>query len=114
MMLVRELGEDLLVGQAMPRHWLGSGKRVEVRRAPTVFGPLSLAIESEADRGRINVTIDPPARRPPRSILLRLRHPRSRPIQAVTVNGVASDWFTGDTVTLTPADGPMTVEVTYR
>jgi len=114
MMLVRELGEDLLVGQAMPRHWLGSGKRVEIRRAPTVFGPLSLAIESEADRGRINVTIDPPARRPPRSILLRLRHPRSRPIQAVTVNGVASDWFTGDTVTLTPADGPMTVEVTYR
>lgn len=87
-MLLQERDDDVLViAQATPRAWLEDGKRIEVRRAPTYFGPVSFTIESQAARDILTATLDLPDRRQPETLLVRFRHPRSRPIQSVQVDG---------------------------
>jgi hypothetical protein len=87
-MLVRETDDNaLLLGQAAPRAWLADGKKIEVRRAPTYFGPLSMTIDSQAASGRILADIEMPGRGRPGALLVRLRHPENRRIRSVTVNG---------------------------
>jgi hypothetical protein len=113
-MLVREEGRNLILAQATPRHWLAAGKKLEVLDAPTFFGKLSYSIHSEEGDGKMTVTLVPPTRRPPRTIVLHLRHPdEGRTIQSVTVNGVPSNAFQKDTVTLTNLDAPSTIEARY-
>jgi hypothetical protein len=87
-MLVREVDAGtLLVGQATPRKWLEDGKKIEVERAPTYFGNLTYTIESRAAARRISAAVELEARRAPQTLLVRLRHPESKPIRSVTVNG---------------------------
>ena len=58
-----------------------------VRRAPSHFGMVSYEILSDVEAGKITATFDLPSRRPPRTVRLRLRHPRAARIRAVEVNG---------------------------
>ncbi len=89
-MLIHEWDNDtLLLGQATPRKWLEDGNKIEIERAPTYFGSLSLVIESQANSGKITATIRTPDRHRPGVLLVRLRHPQSKLIQSVTVNGQA-------------------------
>jgi hypothetical protein len=113
-MLLREDGEDLIIGQAIPRHWLAPGKRIDVVRAPTAFGPTSFTIESEANRGRLTVFIEPPVRKAPRSIKVRLRHPERLPILGVDAKYMPQIRFERETVTLANVREPIRVEVRYR
>ena len=78
----------------MPRAWLADGKRVAVERAPTYFGPASIALESAADRGWITAHVEFEGDRRPNTVLVRLRHPDRKPIRSVTVNGV--EWMDFD------------------
>jgi len=87
LMFVRENGEDLYLGQAIPRYWLSNGKNIGIDNAATYFGPLSLQIKSESDNGRITAQLIPPERNSPKNIYLRLRHPDSRLLRSVTLNG---------------------------
>lgn len=87
LMFVREDGEDLVLGQALPRDWLRDGRICEIERAPTYFGPVSLRIMSQAADDRIVVRFVPPDRNPPRRVLVRLRHPEGKPLRSATVNG---------------------------
>jgi len=90
-MLIHELDDDtLLLLQATPRKWLEDGKTIEVERAPTHYGRLSMKIESQALSNKLLAQIDMPDRRYPHNLLVRLRHPRRQPIKSVTVNG--RDW----------------------
>jgi hypothetical protein len=92
LMFVREAGEDLYLGQAIPRYWLREGNEIGIRNAATHFGPMSLAYQSSAHRGKtITVQFDPPRRNPPKTIYLRLRHPEAKPIKNVTINGKPYD-----------------------
>jgi hypothetical protein len=87
-MLVHELSDDMLwLLQATPRKWLEDGKRIEVQRAPTYFGRLSMKVESRVALGSIAVEIDMPDREAPRVLFVRLRHPQGKPIRSATVNG---------------------------
>jgi hypothetical protein len=87
-MLIHELDDgSLLLLQATPRKWLEDGKRIEVQRAPTCYGRLSMKVESHAASGSITVEIDVPDREVPRVLFVRLRHPQAKPIRAATVNG---------------------------
>ena len=92
-MFVHERGDDLYLGQAIPRYWLAEGSTVGIQRAASYFGPLSLRIQSQADRGQINALVTPPERNRPKTIYLRLRHPQAKPIQSVTLNGARYDRF---------------------
>ena len=90
-MLIHELDDDtLLLLQATPRKWLEDGKTIKIDRAPTYYGRLSMKIDSHAASNRILAQINMPERKHPRSLIVRLRHPRGQPIKSVTVNG--QDW----------------------
>jgi hypothetical protein len=93
LMFVDERGSDLYLGRAIPRYWLTDGRSVGIERAASHFGPLSLRIASRTDKGEIEAVIDPPKRNPPQNIYLRLRHPKGKPIQGVTLNGKPYDRF---------------------
>jgi len=90
-MLVREVDENtLMIGQATPRAWLQNGKRITVKDAPTWFGKVSFEVESQAESGTIRASVQLQSREPLNTILLRLRHPDSRPLRSVTMNG--AEW----------------------
>ena len=82
---VREEGEALLLGQAVPREWLSPGQRCGLERAATWFGPTSVVYTGGADE--IAAAVAGPQRNPPQQIRLRFRAPGQRPIASVTVNG---------------------------
>lgn len=87
-MLVHEQDDGALVlARATPRAWLSDGKTIEVERAPTYFGTVSLEIESRAASGSIRAEIGMPSRSRPKTLLVRLRHPEAKALRSVTVNG---------------------------
>jgi hypothetical protein len=87
--LINEFGDDtLLIGQAIPRAWLQAGKQIEVKNAPTFFGPVSLTIEGE-NSNQIKATVEISDRNLPRQLLVRFRHPQEKPIRSVVVDGEA-------------------------
>jgi hypothetical protein len=112
-MLVREEGDTLVLAQAVPRPWLEGGKEIRVDDAQTFFGKLAFSIKSHDGAAGITVAIDPPVKQPPKAIVVYLRHPAEKAIRSVTVNGVATKDFSKDTVTLSSAKGPTTIEVQY-
>jgi len=113
-MLLREDGDALWIGQAIPRPWLENGKEVRVENAPTLFGKTAYSIQSENNAREMTVNLDPPAESPPRRIYLRLRQPDHRRIRSVLVNG--SPWrdFQGETVTLVGLKGHSVIQVKYE
>ena len=86
-LLVMEDGDSLWLARATPRAWLEQGRTIAVKNAPTHFGTVNYEVVSAAEHGKILATVDIPSRNPPKSVLLRLRHPKALPIQSVTVNG---------------------------
>jgi hypothetical protein len=115
-LLVMEDGPSLWVARATPRAWLEQGRKVAVRNAPTCFGALTYEIVSDADHGRITATVEIQSRHPPRSILLRFRHPQAAPIKSVQVNGKRWTRFNQDKeiIELVGLTGTATVTATYR
>ncbi len=128
--LVLEDGPTLHLLAGTPRHWLAPGNTIEVRRAPTWFGPVSLTAQAgappasategpspattrpnasapvaapasaPAGLGEIRVTVDPPTRRPAQ-IVLHLRPPAAwGPLRTVEVNGRPWADFTEETIRL--------------
>jgi hypothetical protein len=93
LVFVHEDGDDLYLGQAIPRYWLTDGRNVGIERAASYFGPLSLRITSEVGQGRIKAVVTPPTYDRLKHIYLRLRHPEGKPIKSVTLNGKAYDRF---------------------
>jgi hypothetical protein len=87
LMFVNEQGQDLYLGQAIPRYWLAEGNTVAMARAPSRFGPLSIRYTSHTATGTVQISLDPPVRNQPRTLYLRIRHPESRPLKAVLLNG---------------------------
>ncbi|MDH4240502.1 MAG: hypothetical protein OEW48_13155 [Phycisphaerae bacterium] len=87
MMFILERGEELWLGAAIPRYWLADGKRCGIDHAGTYFGPMSVKYESQAADGKIEMTVDPPRRNPPKRILVRFRHPEGRRMTRCEVNG---------------------------
>ena len=86
-MLVMEDGQSLWVARATPRVWLEQGKKITVKNAPTYFGTLAYEIVSDVDNGKITAVVEIPSRNPPKSVVVRFRHPKAAPIKSVTVNG---------------------------
>jgi len=93
LMFVNEQGEDLYLGQAIPRYWLADGNKIGIERAASHFGPLSIRYESHTTEGKVHIVLDPPVRNRPRSLVVRIRHPQGKPLKGVLVNGRAYDQF---------------------
>jgi hypothetical protein len=87
-MLVSEKDSStLILGQAVPRDWLANGKKIQIKNAPTYFGPLTCTMESKAAAGSLTAHIEISDRNPPSELLIRFRHPQEKQIDTVLVNG---------------------------
>jgi len=114
MMFIREDGNDLRIGEAIPRKWLEDGQSVEAKNAPTHFGNLSFRINSMADEGKIELNIIPPTRKPPARILITLRHPDMLPIKALIINGRKSTSFGNEVIQLEGLKRPAKIIALYK
>jgi hypothetical protein len=86
-MFVQEKGDELWLGAAVPRYWLADGDNCGIKNARTYFGPMSVRWESHVDADRIELSLDPPRRNPPRRIVVRFRHPRGKKMIRCELNG---------------------------
>lgn len=112
--LLLEEGDRLHLMRGAPRHWLGDGKKVEVARAPTRFGEVSYRAVSAIARGKVSVTVQPPARQKA-AITLHVRPPSgSGKIRSVRVNGRSWTAFSGESVDLGRLDRETTIECAFR
>jgi hypothetical protein len=114
-MLVMEVGDRLWLARATPRAWLEQGKRIRVKNSPTHFGNLAYEILSGVDHNKIIALIQMPSRKPPKEVVLRLRHPKAAPIKGVTINGKESKEFDAarELVRLSYVPGAVEVAVSY-
>jgi hypothetical protein len=114
-LLLMEIGDTLWLTKATPRAWLEQGKKISVKNAPTYFGTLAYEIVSDVDNGKITATVEMPARKAPKEVILRFRHPKSAPMKGVTVNGKPWTEFNKDkeTITLKGLTGQVSVTARY-
>lgn len=110
-LFAREEGDQLLLGQAVPREWLKPGQRCGIENTVTYFGPASVVYSATADE--ITAQVDGPRRNPPKQIRIRFRHPAERPIASVVVGGKPWQRFQGDWVELPGDVGKVTVQARY-
>jgi len=66
------------------------------------------------ENGKINATVEMPARKPPKEVVLRFRHPKAAPIKSVTINGKEWTEFNNDKETIALKGLAGTVSVTAR
>ena len=104
----RGAGIDLLPG--IPRAYLESGKRIELKNVATYFGPLSLRVASRLEEGRIVASVECPERKP-KYVEIRLPHPLGR--KAVWVAGGSYDPAT-ERVRVEPFDGRAEVTLGFE
>ena len=91
LMLVREsfnhetgVPEGLFLAQATPRAWLEDGKTIDVKEAPTCFGPVSYRIQSHVAEKYVQVAVTLPERNAMTATKLKLRLPQPYRIAEVT------------------------------
>lgn len=87
-MLLNEIDHaTLYIGQAIPRDWLTTDKEIRVENAPSYFGPVSFLIKGLSTDNKININLTISNRNPPKELIIRFRHPESKPIRSVMING---------------------------
>ncbi|MFH1742841.1 MAG: hypothetical protein ABIH23_27880, partial [bacterium] len=89
MMFIREQGDELWLGAAIPRYWLADGQKIGIENAITYFGRMSMRIESNISDDRIRMSLDLPKRNPPKRVYVRFRHPDGKRMARCYVNGAS-------------------------
>ena len=110
-LFVREEGDLLLIGQAIPRDWLKPGQKCGIENAATYFGKTSVIYHGQS--GSIIADLQGPTRNAPREIRLRFRAPSGNPPARVTVNGRSWSKLDGDWVILPGDIGTAAIIAAY-
>ncbi len=112
-LLVREDGDTLWLAAGVPRRWLAPGEKIELREAPTYFGPVSYRLEASA--AGVEARVELPARNPFTTAWLVVRSPGSKHIHAVEIDGKTWQDFdsTHDRIQLPLRAGAMQVSVHF-
>ena len=90
------------------------GKTIQVERASTAFGPVSLLVKSELSEGEVIAGIDLPRRGTPKRAWLRVRVPEG---WRVTSARVGSQILTADeqgTVDISALQGKVTIRFSVK
>lgn len=83
-MLVREQGNELHLLSVVSPEWIGQGKTIAIRQAPTYFGPISFTLEQPEEREAV-LHIKSSFSMPPNAIVVHL--PWFVTLQSATVDG---------------------------
>jgi hypothetical protein len=86
-MLIQERDGALVLLQGAPRRWFEQGKEIDIRQAPTRYGPLSLMTHSDIERNEVRIDVERPERLGSTPMRLKLRLPGGKKIAGVVVNG---------------------------
>ena len=111
--LIREDSDALWLAEGTPRRWLAPGQEIEVRRAPTYFGPVSYRLKAGA--AGINAQVQLPTRNPYHTAWLVVRAPSGKRITSVTIDGRPWTGFDPEKerIRLPVGPEPMRVEVKF-
>ena len=110
-LFVREQGNELWLGQAVPREWLRPGQNCGIRRAATYFGPASVIYSG--GENQITAQVEGPTRNPPARVRVRFRTPTGQPVRSVELDGKEWARFSDDWVDLPGTVGKAVVVVRY-
>ncbi len=97
--------ETLRLFFATPKRWLEDGKVINVERAPTAFGPVSVRMESRLSQGVVNAEVSLPERNHPKQILLRARVPYGWKVTGAICEGKPLEADSSGTVDLSSRKG---------
>lgn len=110
-LFVREEGDSLRLGQAIPRDWLKPGQQCGLDKAATYFGQTS--IQYRAHGNRIRADLRGPTRNPPGEIRVRFRAPGGGDPKVVFVNDKPWRKMEGDWAVLPGNIGNAKIEAVY-
>ena len=79
--------ETLRLLFATPKRWLEDGKRIELKGAPTAFGPVSVEARSNLAQGTVTASVALPSRQVPARTVLRLRVPEGWRVSGAETSG---------------------------
>lgn len=103
-MLVLEDSDDdrLHFAKAVPRDWVGSGRKIEIVQAPTRWGKVNFRLLANLPSKSIVATVELARPGVPREIHVKLRLPTENVLQMVSVNGqhAGLSGVHGDTVVI--------------
>ena len=111
-LLLREDGNTLVIGDGVPRAWLEANKHVSAKGAPTEFGTVSFEINPLSD-GTTRVSFEPPSRRSPEKIFIRLRDAKMRTITSVTSLPKCDVLISNETIVLPNLKTPVDLHVRF-
>lgn len=81
-------GDRLYLGRGVPRAWLGSGKEISIKGAPTRWGRVDYAIQFS--QGKVVARVKFLGERMPVDFEVKMRVPQGTTVRSVTVNGKPS------------------------
>jgi hypothetical protein len=112
-MLLLEDGDTLLLAPGIPRAWLAPGKRIELRDAPSYFGPVSYKLEPGNQGVEAGITL--PSRNPYKTAWFVVRAPDGKKINSVTIDGKPWTEFdaSAERIRLPVRTEPMTISVRF-
>jgi hypothetical protein len=105
--------QGLELAFATPRAWLQSGKQIDVKSAPTSFGPISYTIDAGVDL--VSVSLELPPSTALHTLRLRLRLPSGERMTGITVNGARFRRFDAksETIDLSGLRGSLWLQVSH-
>ena len=109
-MLYLEEDQTLKLLPGIPRQWLEEGKTIELKNVATYFGPLSLVVNSNINKGFIEATIECSSDRKPKQIILRIPHPSGK--KPVNITGGIYD-YASESVLIAPFNGSAKIKIEY-
>ncbi|MCC7499976.1 MAG: hypothetical protein IT160_20520 [Bryobacterales bacterium] len=77
-MLYQERGDTLLLLGGIPRRYLDPGKKIELRRVASYFGPINLRVQADEGGDAVNAEIECNSDRKPKTVAVRVPDPLHR------------------------------------
>jgi hypothetical protein len=107
--------DGLYLGRAIPRAWLGQAEPIGVENVRTRWGRLSVQYFPDRANAAIRARVDLELKNQPPKTVIRFRHPQSKPIARVTVNGREHRAFDAikQDVDITGLAGPQEIVVSF-
>jgi hypothetical protein len=88
MLVLEDSDEDILyLAKGVPREWIGSGKPIRAERVPTRWGRVTFDLVVQQDTKVVTGNVELSGASFPKEVHLKLRLPKSMPLQGATVNG---------------------------